>query len=527
MIQVVTVSRMRSIDDNTIGGDESRGYALMLKAGAGLCAAARTIVPDVKKGRIAIVCGRGNNGGDGYTAGRYLLEAGYRVTCFSLCKPHEISGEARRAFEDYAGRKGTVLVVSDAAGCAAMPGPGYRLIIDAMLGTGARGNPRGIYAAAIDAVNRSGIPVLAADTPSGLDCDTGRTGTPCIRAAMTVAMGYPKIGQYFYPGRELVGKLTVQDLGYQENAHGTEPDGKGLYTPTPADLRKMLPQRKPAGSKFDHGLALCVCGSRGMTGSAVLVARAALRSGCGMTHLAAPASVVPALSRRLIETVIHPLPETPAGTPSRTALEELTTLSGSMQAVCIGPGISHEKETSALVRAFVARCDRPLVLDADGLNAYKGRVNGVRLHKGELVLTPHRGEWQRLFGNLPEEPEAIIDKLRETATRLGATILLKGNPTLVAESNGAAYVLPFGNSTLAKAGSGDVLSGVIVSLMAQGAPPLHAALLGAALHGEAGTLAGRKLTEYSAVAGDVVKFIPSAIKKLLKEGDGAPTAERT
>jgi ADP-dependent NAD(P)H-hydrate dehydratase / NAD(P)H-hydrate epimerase len=519
MIPVVTVSRMRSIDEAAIGNDPAAGYTYMLKAGAGLFEAARTLVPDVNGDEIAVVCGRGNNGGDGYVAARLLREAGYRVRCFSLCQAEELKGEARRAFDEYSGCKGTILVLDDAA-CAAeffsLPQSQCRLIIDAMLGTGARGNPRGIYAAAIDAINGSGIPVLAADTPSGLDSDTGLPGTSCIRAVMTVAMGFPKIGQYFYPGRDHTGRLVIQDLGYPEKLLETKMTGD-IFSPTSEDLRELLPRRKPAGSKFDHGLALLVCGSRGMTGSAILVARAAQRSGCGMTHLAAPESVVSTLSRRLIETVIHSIPETPtAGTPSSAALEKLIGITGTMQAVCIGPGISHECDTARLVRGFVSKCKLPVVLDADGINAYKGCADELKSHTGELVITPHRGEWQRLFGELPPEPAAMIDKLKEKAVDFDMTVLLKGNPTIVAGADRRVYILPFGNSALAKAGSGDVLSGIIVSLLAQGASPVHAAVLGAAIHGEAGTLAGKKLGEYSVIASDVVKAIPMVIKEFLK-----------
>jgi NAD(P)H-hydrate epimerase len=503
---------MRSIDDAAIGGDESKGYAYMLKAGTGLFEAARTLAPDADSGEIGVVCGRGNNGGDGYVAARLLRESGYPVMCISLCKIDEIKDEARLAFNEYAEGKGNFLVPGVNGDFPDLTR--YRLIIDAMLGTGARGNPQGIYAAAIDAINGSGIPVLAADSPSGLESDTGIPGTPCIKAVMTVAMGYPKIGQYFYPGRDHVGKLVIQDLGYPDKPLGTKSSAPGLFSPARADLRQLLPRRKPAGSKFDHGLALLICGSRGMTGSAILTARAAMRTGCGMTHLVAPESVVPALSRRLLETVIHPVTETTAGTPSTGALQKILELARSMQAVCMGPGISHESETSGLVRGLVSGCTLPIVLDADGINAYKGRAEELRSHKGELIITPHSGEWQRLFGELPPGPIAVIDRLKEKSMEFRMTILLKGNPTIVADPAGNAYILPFGNSALAKAGSGDVLSGIIVSLLAQGASAVNAAILGAAIHGEAGTLAGRKLSEYSVIAGDVVKAIPRVIKKL-------------
>lgn len=233
-------------------------------------------MPDAGSGEIGVVCGRGNNGGDGYVAARLLCESGYRVMCISLCQIDELKGEARLAFNEYTGGKGNFLVPGDTGDFPDLTC--YRLIIDAILGTGAKGNPRGIYATAIDAINKLGIPVLAVDSPSGLDSDTGIPGKPCIKAVMTVAMGYPKIGQYFYPGRDHVGKLVIQDLGYPGKPLGTKSSAAGLFSLTQSDLRQLLPRRKPAGSKFDHGLALLICGSRGMTGSAILAARAALRA---------------------------------------------------------------------------------------------------------------------------------------------------------------------------------------------------------------------------------------------------------
>jgi ADP-dependent NAD(P)H-hydrate dehydratase / NAD(P)H-hydrate epimerase len=351
-----------------------------------------------------------------------------------------------------------------------------------------------------------------------LNNDSGIPGTPCINASVTVTMGFPKTGLYFYPGKTNVGKLVIQDLGYpDEIVNAKKPT---LFIPTPERLSALLPPRRPAGSKFDHGLALLVCGSRGLAGSATLVANAAMRTGCGMTHLAAPESIVSILSNKLTETVIHPLPETGAGTPGRGALPAIMELAKTMHAVCIGPGISHTDETGELVRALVSSCKLPMVLDADGINAYKGRAQELASHAGDLVITPHRGEWRRLFGDLPAEPVKAVEALKEKAREFRMTILLKGNPTIAADPDGNGYILPFGNSALAKAGSGDVLSGIIVSLAAQGASGTHAAILGAYLHGEAGTAASAQLGEYSVIPSDVVNFLHVVIRKLNEVPDG-------
>jgi len=509
MIPVVTVSQMRVLDEGAIGRDLTKGYSYMLRAGTGVFDAVKKMLPD-RDGEIAVVCGKGNNGGDGYVAARLLLEAGYRVMCFALGPAEELRGEARLAFDEYAGRKGNYLVLDDAGDLAGLSC--CRIIVDAMLGTGAKNDPHGLCALAIEAVNESRVPVIAVDTPSGLDTDTGIPGTPCIAATVTVTMGFPKIGHYFYPGRGLTGKLVVQELGYPDEL--IESGKLSLFYPTREDLAALLPRRKPAGSKFDHGLALLCAGSRSMAGSATLAATAAMRSGCGMTHLAAPESFIPTLAGKLTETVLHPIPETPAGTAALAAIDILKEKAAGMQALCIGPGLSHEEETSALVREVIANVTIPTVLDADGLNAYKGRAGELASHGGDLIITPHAGEWQRLFGELPAEPAGRIVRLKEKAAELRLVVLLKGSPTVVAAPDGNAWILPFGNSCLAKAGSGDVLSGIIVSLCAQGAPVASAAILGAWLLGETGVIASEKLGEYSVVAGDIVQMLHYAIDRL-------------
>ena len=510
MIPVLTVSQMQAIDEKAIDGDLTIGYSYMQKAGMGLFAAAREMLPDHRAGEVAVLCGKGNNGGDGYVVARLLLEAGYKVMCFSLCDGGDLAGEARLAFNEFIGRKGNFLALDDAGDLAILSR--CRLIVDALLGTGTRGDPHGLCAQAIAAINDSRVPVLSVDTPSGLNNDSGVPGEPCVKATVTVTMGFPKIGLYFYPGRAQVGTLIVQDLGYpDEIVDGIQP---ALFVPTFGKLQELLPPRKPSGSKFDHGLALLLCGSKGMTGSATLVAKAALRTGCGMTHCASPESIIPILSGKLTETVLHPLPETSEGTASSASLQQLLELAGSMQALCIGPGISHNDDTSGLVRKLVSSCNLPIVLDADGINAYKGRTDELAAHVGNLIITPHRGEWRRLYGDLPVLPTAMIERLREKAAEANMTVLLKGNPTVCADPAGAAYILPFGTSALAKAGSGDVLSGIIVSLAAQGASCTHAAILGAYIHGEAGVRASITRGEYSVIPTDLIATISKVMMRL-------------
>ena len=513
MIPVLSVAQMRNVDERAIGGNFTIGYSYMLKAGMGLFRAAKEQIPDTSTGEIAIICGKGNNGGDGYVAGRMLLDAGYKIMCFSLVDIDELRGESKLAFDEYCAQKGNVLVLNDVDDLQNLSR--FKLIIDAMLGTGLRGDPRGFCAAVIEMVNNSGVPVLAVDTPSGLNNDTGIPGSPCIRAHVTVTMGFPKLGLFFYPGKALTGRLIIQDLGYPDDIIAEEKPG--VFLPEISDLERFVPPRYPDGSKIEHGLAFLICGSRGMTGSATLVSQAALRTGCGMTHLAAPESIIPILSIKTTETVLHPLEETESGTLSFGACDQIKELARCKDALCIGPGISHETQTSLLAREIVKTLSIPMVLDADGINAFKDTVRELVGHAGELVITPHRGEWQRLFGELPAEPAKRIESVAEKARDYNMVILLKGNPTIIAEPSGNAFILPFGNSALSSAGTGDVLSGIIVSLLAQGAPVLAASILGGFIQQEAGTIASRKFGEHSVIASDVVDTIYRVITLLQKK----------
>ncbi len=507
MIPVLTAGQIREIDEKAIGGNLVTGYSYMIRAALGLFNCATEMISDCSQREIAVICGKGNNGGDGYVVARMLMDAGHKVMCYSLCDTDELRGEAKIAFNEYISRKGNFLILNDIADLNALAG--CSLIIDAMLGTGLRGDPRGICAQAIEAVNNSGVSVLSVDTPSGLNNDTGVPGNPCIRAKATVTMGFPKVGSYFYPGKQFTGKLIIQDLGYPDEIVAQK---KGtIYLPSLDFIRKNFPPRNPDGSKFEHGLALLVCGARGYTGAPTLVANAALRAGCGMTHLAAPLSSIPVLSLKNTETVLYALNETENGTAAYSSVDQIRNLAKGKDALCIGPGLGHDLQTCQMVREIVLTEDIPVVLDADGLNAFKGESGQLKMHSGEMIITPHKGEWLRLFGELPEEPLDVISRVKEIASHYRLTVLLKGSTTIVASPGGEVYILPFGNSALAKAGTGDVLSGIIVSLLAQGVSTTMAAVLGSYIQLQSGVLASQSLSEYSVTATDVISNIHKVI----------------
>jgi NAD(P)H-hydrate epimerase len=508
---ILTAARMKRVDQLAINGNTDTGYSYMRAAGKRIYETALSMLEKNKK--TAVICGKGNNGGDGYAAAKMLQEAGIKVDCFSVCDTKDLYGEALLAFKDYIVLKNsTVFILSNNDELPDFNN--YDLIIDAMLGIGASGEPRGLYANVIKAVNDCKASVLAVDTPSGLDCDNGKCSSVCIKADCTVVAGFYKLGQFFYPGRANAGKLQIADLDYP--AYITKKQSIGIYAPDIDFFRRVLPARKENGSKIDHGLALLVCGSRGMSGAAALASMAALRSGCGMVHLAVPKSLVNILAVKVTEPVIHPLSETASGACAASALNEVLSLCERMDALCVGSGLSRDPQTASLVRELIGNTDKPAVIDADGLNAFTDCLPEFAKHKGEIVITPHMGEWKRLFGDLPDEPLDSINKLRDYASHYNVNILLKGSPSLAISAKGTAVILPFGNSSLAKAGTGDVLGGIIVSLIAQGCSCFEAAILGAYLHGEAGRLASLELTEYSVLASDLMRYIPEAIKSVIE-----------
>jgi len=517
MIPVLAAAQMKRVDHSSINGNVDTGYSYMRSAGKHIYLAALDILSDIalnsNKQSIAVICGKGNNGGDGYAAAQMLHKSEFNVDCFSLCDTGSLSGEALLAFKDYALCRAGVRVINTNEDLPDFNQ--YALIIDAMLGIGVNGAARGMYASVIESVNNSVAKVLAVDVPSGLDCDGAVSAPPCIKAYCTVAAGFPKIGQFFYPNRANIGKLIVADLGYPQSI--VDKESNGVFLPDEKFFADNLPLRKENGSKTDHGLALLLCGSRGMSGAAALASMAALKCGCGMVHLAVPESIINVLSVKVTEPVLHPLTETFSGTSSVAALHEVLSLSERMSALCIGPGLSRDPQTALLVREVICKTDKPAVLDADGLNAFAGHLPELEKHKGELILTPHIREYERLFGALPDEPLTRIDALKKRAAELNVNILLKGSPSIAVSPKGTAVLLPYGNSSLAKAGTGDALSGIIVSLVSQGCKCFEAAVLGAYLHGEAGRLAGIELTEYSVLAGDLMRYIPKVIKMLLKE----------
>jgi len=476
-----------------------------------------------------VVCGKGNNGGDGFVVTRLLLAKGAKPDCVLLGSSSELSGDA---LANYRRLKDAGFPVRQASSRAEVE-PLFRdrkVVVDAIFGTGLTRAPAGLAAEVITLINQSGAYVVAIDLPSGLDSDTGVPYEPTTNADLTVTMALPKLGLWLYPGRACAGTVEVADIGMAKGKGERGNDDVGLgtfhldlgpetYLLDSDHVRSLIPARRPDGHKGTFGTALIIAGSRGFSGAACLAGMAAVRSGCGLVRLAIPAGIADVIASCITEATKTPLPQTEAETLSPAALELLLEIGADAGAIALGPGIGTDHRTRDLELAFLAEVERPVVIDADGVNNLAGHLALLARVKAPLLLTPHPGEFSRLTGLKPDEMNADrIGVSRRFATEHKVVLVLKGASTVIAAPDGRAFVNPTGNSGLASGGTGDVLTGLIVGLMAQGMSPPDAACAGVFLHGLAADIAVQSLTEYCLAAGDLPGYLCRAFAAVLTEG---------
>jgi len=523
-MKLVTAQEMKEVDRIAIEKYGIPSLQLMEKAGAGVAKVAAKMLADPKGKNVFIFCGKGNNGGDGFVAGRYLAQKKAKVKFFLVGKKTELKGDAQANLRRALKMKLPIVEITDVKKIP--ENFECDLIIDAIFGTGFEGEVGGLEKEGIKKINDSKIPVLAVDIPSGLDADTGKVKSICVRADQTATMGLPKIPQVFYPGKDFCGELTVVDIGIPDAVIQSVKTNLNLITED--EVRKLLPHRPGDVHKGDCGKIFILAGSTGLTGAACLASLSALRVGAGLVTLGVPETLNPIFEIKLTEVITKPLPD--VGKKGALALRGLGGITPHLEnsdCHAIGPGLGQHFETLELVRRLViSRINKPLVLDADGLNAFAKDSTPLKNLPYPAILTPHIGELSRLV-NLPIE-EISKDRVnisRKVAQGYNLTLILKGAPTLVAEPSGQVYVNSTGNPGMATAGSGDVLTGMIVGLlgqklklekdksMAQNA--LESALAGVYLHGLCGDLAKNKKTEYGLIAGDILDEIPSGLKSII------------
>jgi NAD(P)H-hydrate epimerase len=475
--------------------------SLMENAGREVANAAVRLAGGSYGRRAVVVCGRGNNGGDGFVAARYLASWGMGVSVLLVEPGADVREPAAANLERLDRTRARVRPWSREAASRELARAG--VVVDAIFGTGFRGSPDGVHAEAISSLD-AGIPVVAVDIPSGVNGANGEVAGAAVRADLTVTFGAAKPGVVLLPGASFAGIVEVADIGFPEDLVVSD-----LVLVDGDDVAAWLPRRAPDTHKRAVGYAVVIGGSRAMTGAVGLMAEGAYRAGAGLVAAAAPASILPVIQGAVREAVFSPLPETDAGTAAGPS-DRLTEIFVQADAVAIGPGMTTDERTAAWIRQLVRSCENPVVLDADGLNAFAGRSADLAERKSDLVLTPHAGEFARLAGLGAREIDADrISAVRKLAAETQAVVLLKGSRTLIGSPDGSVRVNATGGPFLATGGTGDVLTGMIVGLLARGLGPADAAAAAAYVHGVAGAMAADAAGE-GATAGDVLGRVAEA-----------------
>src|SRR4051794_13433678 len=487
---------MRDTDRWAIEDRGIPGMELMERAGAAVAREVAALAPD---GPVAVVCGKGNNGGDGFVIGRLLREAGRDVRVLLAGDADGIKGDAAEALRRLGADPEPFVPESLQSAAVA---------VDALLGTGTTGAPRGAIGEAVEALARTQAPVVAVDVASGVDASTGEVEGAAVRADLTVTFHGHKAGLWINPGKAYAGEVRVADIGIPPGA-GVEHD-VGLISDA---ILLDVPRRLAPATKFSSGHVLVCGGSTGLTGAPSMAPEAAMRAGAGYVPACVPASLNAIFEVKLTEVMTRPLPDDDGALTTggaHTVLDEASKRGG---ALVLGPGMGRDERTVALIGDLAARAEVALLLDADGLNAHAGRLDALRARSAPTVLTPHAGELGRLLDAESGAVEARrLASAREAAPASGTIVVLKGDDPLVAEPSGRVAVSPGGAPALATAGTGDVLSGVVAAMLAKGLDPFAAACAAVLLHVRAGRLAAeRQGGPGGVVATDVIHALPASL----------------
>lgn len=520
MQTVFSVAEMRALDRRAIADLGVPGATLMENAGRGaaraIARAAGVLGLPRRGARLVVVCGKGGNGGDGFVVARHLKRAGHRVEVFLAAPVTELTGDPAAKYRELvrAGIKPRA-IEDDAVMAPALARAD--LVVDALLGTGARGAPAPLVARAIERVNAAGRPVVALDIPSGLPGDGEAPDGPVVRAALTTTFAGLKRGLVSGRGPEYVGRLEVVDIGIPSAEVGR---GISTFLLERTDIAPLFPPRARDAHKGMYGHVLVVAGSVGKSGAAALAARAAMRAGAGLVTVATPASVQPVVASLILEAMSLPLPETDALTVALAGGPQIVEQAAQRDAVAIGPGLGLHEDTLALVRDLTRALGRPTVLDADALTALAGHLDVLRAARGARVLTPHPGEMARLLGVKTDDVQRDrIGVARQFATAHGVHLVLKGATSVVASPDGRVLLNPTGNPGMASGGTGDVLTGILGAFLARGLAPVDALAAAVWLHGLAGDIAAEYTGQEALVASDVIEALPEAFDRLTRGDD--------
>ncbi len=512
-MKAVTAEVMQQLDRRTTRESGIPGVELMERAGANVAAIIQERFKGVADPSALVFAGKGNNGGDGLVIARLLAEHGWRVEVILFASADALAVDARVNYDRLP--VSVTLSAGDSFLIDLLPEccSGSTLLVDALFGTGLKSALTGVVAEAAGIMNRSGKPVIAVDIPSGVDASTGRVPGDAVKADLTITFGAAKIGQILYPGAGYTGELVVTDIGIPAKLIMEAP---GVTCLDEAFAAALFKPRSRTAHKGSYGHALIVAGSTGKSGAAAMAANSAMRSGAGLVTLAVPASIHSILEIKTTEAMTVPLADSGSGALSEMAFAEIETLLSGRNVLAIGPGLALAAGTISLVRKIVATVSMPLVLDADGLNAFAGEPSLFSASPSlALVLTPHPGEMARLAGITTAEVES--DRLAiacKFASDYNVYLILKGARTVIASPDGRVAINLSGNPGMASGGMGDVLTGVLTALLAQGYEPFSACCLAVYCHGLAADMAAAEKGETGLIATDVQEMLPYAFKMI-------------
>lgn len=514
-MKVLTSQQMKAIDRKAIKELGIIGPILMENAGLQIFQAIVERFPDIRKEKITIIAGKGNNGGDGFVVARHLFNLGCDPQVLLVGKKSEVRGDAalNLGIAEKIGIKIKEIYSPRVWYNWKRHLHGSTIIVDAVFGTGLTKPAAGMYATVIKDINKVEAFKVAVDIPSGLSSDTFRIIGPCVKADLTVTLAAPKIAHVFPPAEEYVGELVVGDIGMPGFLF--EDEELKLELIERQQIQEHFAARKRDSHKGTFGHLFILSGSIGKTGAVSMAAKAALKMGAGLVTVGTPESCLPMIARSMVELMTEPLPETDKGTLSVDALERILALIEGKDALMLGPGISTHPSTAELVLSLLPQVEVPVMIDADALNILASKPQLLKSIDQPAVLTPHPGEFARLTDlKTKDVGENKLELVPRFAQEYGVYIVLKGYRTLIAPPDGYVYVNPTGNPGMATAGTGDVLSGMIASMMIQEDNLLEAILSAVYAHGLSGDIGAEKMGERALTAGNLITHLPSALKRL-------------
>ena len=519
MEPIATTKEMQECDRIAIRNYRIPSTLLMENAGRGVVDTMEKELGPVGGRSIYVICGKGNNGGDGLVVARHLYNRGARVKVFLAAKPMQLKGDPKTNLsilkEMLKSEKSSALdLIENTDEKKLRNHPFPDIIVDALFGTGFTGAVGGEYEKMIRWINESGSKVVAVDVPSGSNSDNGAVENVAVHAQITVTMGLRKVGLLVHRGRECAGVVHTVDIGIPKVVY--ERSRIRTWFVKREDVQRMLPRRPLDAHKHSVGKIFVLAGSRGLTGATVMCSNSAMRTGAGAVVLGIPRSLLPVVSKKLTEVMPNPLEETEDQSVSLKARKEIDRHVRWSDLVVLGPGLGRNTETEELILDLIKTIDKPILLDADGLNALARSPNIVAKRKAPTILTPHAGEFSRIMKISSEEIERNrVEVARMGAKSLKSILVLKGAPTVTATPEGEVYINSTGNAGMATAGAGDVLSGTIAALGGQHISAIDAAVCGVFVHGRAGDIAKEKYGEISLIASDIIEALPTAITQTL------------